>query len=133
MFNSIFNKKATKRLIKSNPNGTHMTKLRLDWLLDDGRVCGCLCNNIFGRNTDIFLIQKVDDTYRLIHDDCRGLYIYLILDIEEFLKYVSVEELYCSDQDAVRDIIESTATFTPGGTVEIQDDKIFMLDFISRS
>ena len=130
MLNIEMNKRNTRKLLKaSNQLGT-ITKLRLDWLLDSDRICGCLGYNFFGRLKDMFLIQRInDDEYRLIYDDGQGTNIYAILDIEAFLQMIGTEELICDDISIFADCMETLAGYPPTGQVEIIDDKIYLLDF----
>lgn len=130
MVNVEMNKKHTKKLLKASDQLKNISKLRLDWLLDGDRICGCLGYNFFGRLKDIFLIQKIDDEdYRLIYDNGNGTNIYAILDIEQFLQTIGIEELICDDTSIFADCMNKLAEYPPTGQIEIIDDKIFLLDF----
>ena len=130
MLSVEMNKKNTRKLLKASNQLNTMTKLRLDWLLDSDRICGCLGYNFFGRLKDMFLIQRInDDEYRLIYDDGQGTNIYAILDVEAFLQMIGTEELICDDFSIFADCMETLAEYPPTGQVEIIDDKIYLLDF----
>jgi hypothetical protein len=130
MLSVEMNKKNTRKLLKASNQLNTMTKLRLDWLLDSDRICGCLGYNFFGRLKDMFLIQRInDDEYRLIYDDGQGTNIYAILDVEAFLQMIGTEELICDDFSIFADCMETLAKYPPTGQVEIIDDKIYLLDF----
>ncbi len=130
MIDTMINRKHTKRLLQASKGMRNISKLRLDWLLNDNRICGCLKYDFFGRIKDVFLLQKVDEDYRLIYDGGKGTHIYAILDIEEFLQFVGVDEWIGEDISLLIDGLKQLEDINPTGQIEIHDDRIFVLDFL---
>ena len=109
---------------------TGMSKYRLDWLEENKRsVCGTIYESWFSGNT-VFIVTSYCNEYKLIcsHDD--ELSIYLIEDIEEFLNFIKIEELESSNRGALVEALDNVKPLPSNGVVVIQNDKIFLYDFV---
>lgn len=124
-----FNRKNTKLLIKSCNNNTTIDKRRLDFILETkGSICGTINISLFKRT--MFLIEKQEERYRLI-TYVKGIpYLYLIQDIDMFLKYIAVDELVTENIKTFQDMMESIKDLPSTGIIVIDDDKIFLYDNI---
>jgi hypothetical protein len=124
-----FNKKRTKTLIKASRSAVGMTKLRLDWLEQNKQsVCGNIYESWFSDNT-VFVVTSYKNEYKLICSKRNELAIYLIEDIEEFLKFINIDELVSVDQDAMTRALENVKPLPATGVAIIQNDKLFLYDF----
>ncbi len=124
-----FNKKRTKTLIKASRSAVGMTKLRLDWLEQNRQsVCGNIYESWFSDNT-VFVVTSYKNEYKLICSKRNELAIYLIEDIEEFLKFINIDELVSVDQDAMTRALENVKSLPATGVAIIQNDKLFLYDF----
>ena len=124
-----FNKKRTKTLIKASRSAVGMTKLRLDWLEQNKKsVCGNIYESWFSDNT-VFIVTSYKNEYKLICSKNNELSIYLIEDIEEFLKFINIDELVSVDQDAMTKALENVKPLPATGVAIIQNDKLFLYDF----
>ena len=124
-----FNRKRTKALIKASQSAEGMTKLRLDWLEQNKQsVCGNIYESWFSDNT-VFVVTSYKNEYKLICSKRNELAIYLIEDIEEFLKFINIDELVSVDQDAMTRALENVKPLPATGVAIIQNDKLFLYDF----
>lgn len=124
-----FNKKRTKTLIKASRSAAGMTRLRLDWLEQNKQsVCGNIYESWFSDNT-VFVVTSYKNEYKLICSKRNELAIYLIEDIEEFLKFINIDELVSIDQDAMTKALENVKPLPATGVAIIQNDKLFLYDF----
>ena len=124
-----FNKKRTKTLIKASRSAVGMTKLRLDWLEQNRQsVCGNIYESWFSDNT-VFVVTSYKNEYKLICSKRNELAIYLIEDIEEFLKFINIDELVSVDRDAMIKALENVKPLPATGVAIIQNDKLFLYDF----
>ena len=124
-----FNRKRTKALIKASQSAEGMTKLRLDWLEQNKQsVCGNIYESWFSDNT-VFVVTSYGNEYKLICSKRNELAIYLIEDIEEFLKFINIDELVSVDQDAMTKALENVKPLPATGVAIIQNDKLFLYDF----
>ena len=124
-----FNKKRTKALIKASRSAVGMTKLRLDWLEQNKQsVCGNIYESWFSDNT-VFVVTSYKNEYKLICSKRNELAIYLIEDIEEFLKFINIDEMISVDQDAMIKALENVRPLPATGVVIIQNEKLFLYDF----
>ena len=125
-----FNKKRTKQLIKASKLASGMTKLRLDWLEENKHsACGTIYEPWFSSNV-VFIVTSHGNDYKLLCSYNDELAIYLIEDIEEFLDFINIDELVCSDRQTMIDALENVRPLPATGVVVIQNDKIFLYDFI---
>lgn len=128
--NLRFNKKMTKKLIASTPNESiKKNKIGLDWAIENtNKIYGSYYSTLFGAT--LFIIQKKsEDMYRLIIADKKGICgFYIIDDIEEYLEFIGVEELFFDNQDTLVDAIKETANYPNTGIVNIDGGKIFVYE-----
>jgi len=124
------NKKLAKRLIKASVNRA-ITAIRLNWLIENKEaILGCVRPRLFGQ--DIFIIVKNKDEYRLYCSCGRETRVYLIWDIEGFLKLVGVDELQIPDgTDLSHDLQVIRETYLHG-IIFTTDEEIFFQDFHLR-
>ena len=128
-----FNKKRTKQLIKASRLATGMTKLRLDWLEENKHsACGAIYEPWFSSNV-VFIVTSYNNDYKLLCSQDDDLSIYLIEDIEEFLNFVDIDELVCTDKQVLTSALESVKPLPATGVAVIQNEKIFLYDFIGDS
>lgn len=124
-----FNRKRTKALIKASQSAEGMTKLRLDWLEQNKQsVCGNIHESWFSDNT-VFVVTSYGNEYKLICSKRNELAIYLIEDIEEFLKFINIGELISVDKGAMNRALENVRPLPATGVVIIQNEKLFLYDF----
>lgn len=124
-----FNRKRTKTLIKASQSAEGMTKLRLDWLEQNKQsVCGNIYESWFSDNT-VFVVTSYRNEYKLICSKRNELAIYLIEDIEEFLKFINIGELVSVDKGAMNRALENVRPLPATGVVIIQNEKLFLYDF----
>ena len=124
-----FNKKRTKTLIKASQSAEGMTRLRLDWLEQNKQsVCGNIYESWFSDNT-VFVVTSYGNEYKLICSKRNELAIYLIEDIEEFLKFINIGELVSVDKEAMNRALENVRPLPATGVVVIQNNKLFLYDF----
>lgn len=124
-----FNRKRTKTLIKASQSAEGMTKLRLDWLEQNKQsVCGNIYESWFSDNT-VFVVTSYGNEYKLICSKRNELAIYLIEDIEEFLKFINIGELISVDKGAMNRALENVRPLPATGVVIIQNEKLFLYDF----
>ena len=125
-----FNKKRTKQLIKASHTADGMTKCRLDWLeVNKQSVCGNIYESWFSGNT-VFIVSSFGNEYKLFCSRNDELSIYLIEDIEEFLKFIKIGELMSTDRGAMVRALNNVKPLPATGVVIIQNNKIFLYDFI---
>ena len=125
-----FNKKRTKQLIKASSYADGMTKCRLDWLEENKRsVCGNIYESWFSGNT-VFIVSGFENEYKLFCSRNDELSIYLIEDIEEFLKFINIGELMSTNKEAMVAALDNVKPLPATGVVVIQNNKIFLYDFV---
>lgn len=124
------NKKLAKRLIKASIDRV-ITPIRLNWLIDNKEaILGCVRPRLFGQ--DVFIIVKNKDEYRLYCSYGREKRVYLIWNIEGFLKLIGVDELQIQDgKDLSHDLQIIRETYLHG-IIFTTDEEIFFQDFYSR-
>jgi hypothetical protein len=127
--NMFFNKSNTKKLIEASHNSAGMSRTSLDWRLENrDTFCGCIRKGWFSNK--VFLVVKHDDEYKLICSNKKGLNMYLIEDIDAFLDFINIEDLYSSQEEAIRDSVETVKKLPANGVIIIQNRKIFLYDFV---
>lgn len=124
-----FNKQNTKFLVKATaapiPN---MNRHHLDWILEhQNGICGCLYQGWFTKKS--FILEKVEDRYRLITTSKDRIYIYFIEDIDTFLSYINVGELEMDFKEDLLKDLEYVKTLPSTGILIAEDEKIFLYDF----
>ena len=125
-----FNKKRTKQLIKASQTADGMSKYRLDWLEENKQsVCGNIYESWFSGNT-VFIVSSFGNEYKLFCSRNDELSIYLIEDIEEFLKFINIGELMSTDREAMVKALNNVKSLPANGVVVIQNNKIFLYDFV---
>jgi hypothetical protein len=125
-----FNKKRTKQLIKASSYADGMTKCRLDWLEENKQsVCGNIYESWFSGNT-VFIVSGYENEYKLFCSKNDELSIYLIEDIEEFLKFINIGELMSTNKEAMVEALNNVKPLPATGVVVIQNNKIFLYDFV---
>ena len=127
--NMVFNRPNTKKLIEASHNNSGMNLIRLNWLLDNRETFfGCVHKKWFRKT--VYIIMRDENEYRLFCDDGKRIYIYLIEDIEEFLDFINIEELYTTKQEAVRNDMKRIMELPSSGVILIQNKKLFLYDFV---
>ena len=128
--NLRFNKSLTKKLIKSIPcEENKKNKNSLDWALENtNKLYGSFYSSVFG--ISLFIIQKKsEDMYRIIASNNKGVYgFYIIDDINEYLNFIGVEELFFDNQELISAIIEETLEYPNTGIINIDDGRIFIYE-----
>lgn len=125
-----FNKKRTKQLIKASSHADGMTKCRLDWLEENKQsVCGNIYESWFSGNT-VFIVSGYENEYKLFCSKNDELSIYLIEDIEEFLKFINIGELMSTNKEAMVEALNNVKPLPATGVVVIQNNKLFLYDFV---
>ena len=125
-----FNRKRTKQLIKASSSADGMTKCRLDWLEENKQsVCGNIYESWFSGNT-VFIVSGFENEYKLFCSRNDELSIYLIEDIEEFLKFINIGELMSTNKEAMVKALNNVKPLPATGVVVIQNNKIFLYDFV---
>jgi hypothetical protein len=125
-----FNRKRTKQLIKASSYADGMTKCRLDWLEENKQsVCGNIYESWFSGNT-VFIVSGYENEYKLFCSRNDELSIYLIEDIEEFLKFINIGELMSTNREAMVEALNNVKPLPATGVVVIQNNKIFLYDFV---
>lgn len=125
-----FNKKRTKQLIKASNTADGMTKCRLDWLEENKQsICGNIYESWFSGNT-VFIVSGFENEYKLFCSRNDELSIYLIEDIEEFLKFIRIGELMSTNKETMVKALNNVKPLPATGIVVIQNDKIFLYDFV---
>lgn len=125
-----FNKKRTKQLIKASKTASGMKRLRLDWLEENKQsVCGCIYETWFSSNV-VFIISRYNNEYKLFYSHNDELSIYLIEDIDEFLEFINIDELISANKKGMIDALNNVKPLPATGVVVIQDDKLFLYDFL---
>lgn len=125
-----FNKKRTKQLIKASKYASGMKRLRLDWLEENKQsVCGCIYETWFSGNV-VFIVSSYNNEYKLFYSHGDELSIYLIEDIDEFLEFINIDELISTDKKSLANALNNVRPLPATGVVVIQDDKLFLYDFL---
>lgn len=128
-----YNKKMTRRLVLSF-NDCIASKTRIDWLLDNGEICGLVREYHLLNNIVFFLIRADEDQYKLITFHKDALLIYSIEDIETFLKMSGCNLLTLEESEepnveerlhnCLKDLEEWPCTgliMTNGGCIRVYD------------
>ena len=132
MIDLRFNRKNTKTLLKgSAPLGDlRMSKLRLDWLLDQNKMVGCIYHRWWKADIVFYIVRK-DNEYRLasLFDNCPN--VYIIEDIEVFVNYLGIDELVTdAGEEVLIDAMEKIADLPATGIIQIADNKIYLFDVV---
>lgn len=130
MIDLRFNRKNTRILLKGSAalGDYRLSPLRLDWLLEQDRMVGCICRRWF-KDDIVFYIIKNDTEYRLVSlfDNCPS--IYIIEDIEAFIAYVGLDELVTeADEEEIKLAKDKIAELPPTGLIQIHMDKLYLYD-----
>ena len=79
---------------------------------------------VFKFGTNILRNEQKDATiYKVLKDDEQ-------LDKEEFLDFINIEELYTTQQEAVRNDMKRIMELPSSGVILIQNKKLFLYDFV---
>lgn len=129
--NLRFNRKMTKKLLKSTPpEEEKLSTQTILWNIENSnRFYGSWSKNIWGKTT-IFMIHKFkEDLYRLIVTNEKGLVsLYLIDNISDYLNYIGAEELAMTNGEELLQAIEQIKVMPNTGIICIDKDKIFVYD-----
>lgn len=130
--NLRFNKKITRKLINSSPDEEErLNPQTVIWNLEnsDNKIYGSWYKNIFGKTT-IFIIYKFkENLYRLVVSNETGLHaLYLIDNIDDYLKTVGAQELEIQNQESILIALEHTSKLPNTGIVCVDEEKIFVYD-----
>jgi len=129
--NLRFNRKLTKKLLKSIPEEEYKPTLQtIEWNIDNSnKLFGSWSKDIFGRVTIFTLYRFKKDLYRLIVSNEKGLAgLYLIDNIEDYLNFIGVEELELQNQDEIVEALKQTNEMPNTGIICIDEEKIFLYD-----
>lgn len=130
MIDLRFNRKNTRILLKGSAalGDYRLSLLRLDWLLEQDRMVGCICRRWF-KDDIVFYIIKNDTEYRLVSLFDNYPSIYIIEDIEAFIAYVGLDELVTeADEEEIKLAKEKIAELPPTGLIQIHMDKLYLYD-----
>lgn len=120
-----FNKKNTKNLIKASDSLEKSNLFRINWLLDNDKICGCIKKGFIPK---AYYLQKVKNTFRLIIPNREIISIYLIEDINGFINYINCNELPLISEDDVKEGLSFIEEYPCNGFVHILDDKLYLYD-----
>lgn len=129
--NLRFNKKITKKLLKSIPDTEDkLNPQTIIWNMENSnRVYGSWSKDIFGKTTIFMLYQFKPNLYRLVVSNEKGLTsLYLIDNIEDYLKFIGAQELQLQNQDEIIKALDQTSVLPNTGIICIDEEKIFVYD-----
>lgn len=129
--NLRFNKKITKKLLKSIPNTEDkLNPQTIIWnMKNSNRVYGSWSKDIFGKITIFMLYQFKPNLYRLVVSNEKGLTsLYLIDNIEDYLEFIGAQELELQNQDEIIKALDQTSVLPNTGIICIDEEKIFVYD-----
>lgn len=129
--NLRYNKRMTAKLLKAAPkDDDRRGLLNIKWHLDnDKSIFGLFRLGWF--KSDVFLLQKLDDLYRLVVPEKNGLcHFYIIDDIETFIDYLGIQELKIDNMntDEVLTELELTKECPSTGIIVIDEERIYVYD-----
>ncbi len=129
--NLRFNKKITKKLLKSIPDTEDkLNPQTIIWNMENSnRVYGSWSKDIFGKTTIFMLYQFRPNLYRLVVSNEKGLTsLYLIDNIEDYLEFIGAQELELQNQDEIIKALDQTSVLPNTGIICIDEEKIFVYD-----
>lgn len=129
--NLRFNKKITKKLLKSIPDTEDkLNPQTIIWNMENSnRVYGSWSKDIFGKTTIFMLYQFKPNLYRLVVSNEKGLTsLYLIDNIEDYLEFIGAQELQLQNQDEIIKALDQTSVLPNTGIICIDEEKIFVYD-----
>ena len=129
--NLRFNKKITKKLLKSIPDTEDkLNPQTIIWGMENSnRVYGSWSKDIFGKTTIFMLYQFKPNLYRLVVSNEKGLTsLYLIDNIEDYLEFIGAQELELQNQDEIIKVLDQTSVLPNTGIICIDEEKIFVYD-----
>jgi hypothetical protein len=129
--NLRFNKKITKKLLKSIPDTEDkLNPQTIIWNMENSnRVYGSWSKDIFGKTTIFMLYQFKPNLYRLVVSNEKGLTsLYLIDNIEDYLEFIGAQELELQNQDEIIKALDQTSVLPNTGIICIDEEKIFVYD-----
>lgn len=128
-----FNRSLTRQLLLSSEGLNIKTKQQIDWGIDNAnKLYGSIYKSFWLRTT--FLILKDKEEYFLI---CLGNRIakkYLIEDIDKYLGYVGIDEIFSKEAEGaekINEFLEDCKKARPDGFIKIDEEKIYLYDFNS--
>lgn len=130
MIDLRFNRKNTRLLLKGSAalKGYRLSVLRLNWLLDQDKMVGCICPRWF-RNDIAFYIIRNGNEYRLVSLFDNFPSIYIIDDIEAFVEMIGLDELVSdASEDEINLAKNKIAELPPTGVLQIHMDKLYLYD-----
>jgi len=129
--NLRFNKKITKKLLKSIPDEEdRLSPQTILWNMENtNKIYGSWSKDLFGKTT-IFMIYKFkENLYRLVVSNEKGLTsLYLIDNIDSYLEYIGAEELELQNQNEILKALDQTSVLPNTGIICIDEEKIFVYD-----
>lgn len=129
--NLRFNKKITKKLLKSIPDTEDkLNPQTIIWNMENSnRVYGSWSKDIFGKTTIFMLYQFKPNLYRLVVSNEKGLTsLYLIDNIEDYLEFIGAQELELQNQDEIIKALDQISVLPNTGLICIDEEKIFVYD-----
>ena len=130
MIDLRFNRKNTRLLLKGSAalKGYRLSVLRLNWLLDQDKMVGCICPRWF-RNDIAFYIIRNGNEYRLVSLFDNFPSIYIIDDIEAFVEMIGLDELVSdASEDEIILAKNKIAELPPTGVLQVHMDKLYLYD-----
>lgn len=129
--NLRFNKKITKKLLKSIPDTEDkLNPQTIIWNMENSnRVYGSWSKDIFGKTTIFMLYQFKPNLYRLVVSNEKGLTsLYLIDNIEDYLEFIGAQELELQNQGEIIKALDQISVLPNTGIICIDEEKIFVYD-----
>lgn len=130
MIDLRFNRKNTRLLLKGSEalKGYRLSVLRLNWLLDQDKMVGCICPRLFKSDIAFYVIKNGNE-YRLVSLFDNFPSIYIIDDIEAFVKMIGLDELVTeASEEEVILAKNKIAELPPTGVLQIHMDKLYLYD-----
>lgn len=134
-----FNKSLTKKLLEASSNLNQSSVHHLNFLLErKDTICGFKYKKLFKEKMFYITLnakEKGKKEYRLTFGDLELPRTYLIPDIEDFVNYLSYDEFEVVEyieggKKEMFDILENVSLIPLNGFVTIDDDKIYIMDYI---
>jgi hypothetical protein len=130
MIDLRFNRKHTRLLLKGSAalKGYRLSVLRLNWLLDQDKMVGCICPRLFRSDIAFYVIRNGNE-YRLVSLFDNFPSIYIIDDIEAFVEMIGLDELVSdASEDEIILAKNKIAELPPTGVLQIHMNKLYLYD-----
>ena len=128
--NFRLNQKITKRILRASSTGNTITKVQLDWNLDNSdKIFGLYHKGIL--STTLGLLTRKDNQYRIlimIPEKNRMAKTFMIEDVESFLENIGCEELAYNDNEQVKTLLEKTNEYMPDGYIVCNSEGLYVYE-----